>query len=175
MWVYDSKIEYPLANQWGISWRNSFSIKHKLYRSDLIALDYHQDLSKRNRVYLNSSLGIGYRKLRASHGTIPFKDPFKLKSRTFDSEKFSLYTENRELFIQPSLGIDFRLKGFLRLGLEAAYFIPLKNSNGLYSYEEDEFWFWNRAKTFQKNTIETAGSSIIKNQFATRLTLTIKY
>ena len=175
VWVYDSKIEYPLANQWGISWRNSFSIKHKLYRSDLIALDYHQDLSKRNRVYLNSSLGIGYRKLRASHGTIPFKDPFKLKSRTFDSEKFSLYTENRELFIQPSLGIDFRLKGFLRLGLEAAYFIPLKNSNGLYSYEEDEFWFWNRAKTFQKNTIETAGSSIIKNQFATRLTLTIKY
>ena len=120
-------------------------------------------------------MGVGYRKMRVTHGTFSHEDSFKINRKTFNSGEFSLFTEEREFYLNPSLGIDFRISPLFRLGFETVYFVPIQSSSGIFSYEEDEFWFWNRAKTFQKNTINTAGSSIIKNQFATRLTLTFKY
>jgi hypothetical protein len=175
VWVWGSKIEYPINNKWGVSWSVASSFKKNIYSSNALGLDFHQDLSRRNRVHLNASMGIGYRKMRASHGSFTHEDSFKTKSKTFDSGEFSLYTEEREFYLNPRLGIDFRISSLFRLGFDTTYFIPIQNATGIFSYEEDEFWFWNRAKTFQKNTIETAGSSIIKNQFATRLTLTFNY
>ncbi|MDG1057642.1 MAG: hypothetical protein P8O94_00235 [Flavobacteriaceae bacterium] len=175
VWVWGSKIEYPINNKWGVSWSVASSFKKNIYSSNALGLDFHQDLSRRNRVHLNASMGIGYRKMRASHGSFTHEDSFKIKSKTFDSGEFSLYTEEREFFLNPRIGIDFRISSLFRLGFDTTYFIPIQNATGIFSYEEDEFWFWNRAKTFQKNTIETAGSSIIKNQFATRLTLTFNY
>ncbi|MDA9360838.1 carboxypeptidase-like regulatory domain-containing protein [Flavobacteriaceae bacterium] len=175
VWVWGSKIEYPINNKWGFSWSVASSFKKNIYSSNALGLDFYQDLSRRNRVHLNASMGIGYRKMRASHGSFTHEDSFKIKSKTFDSEEFSLFTEEREFYLNPRLGIDFRISPLFRLGFDTTYFITLQNATGVFSYEEDEFWFWNRAKTFQKNTIETAGSSIIENQFATRLTLTFNY
>jgi len=175
VWVWGSKIEYPINNKWGVSWSVASSFKKNIYSSNALGLDFHQDLSRRNRVHLNASMGIGYRKMRALNGSFTHEDSFKIKRKTFDSGEFSLYTEEREFFLNPRLGIDFRISPLFRLGFDTTYFIPIQNATGIFSYEEDEFWFWNRAKTFQKNTIETAGSSIIKNQFATRLTLIINY
>ena len=175
VWVLGSKIEYPINNKWGVSWSVASSFKKNRYSSNALGLDFHQDLSRRNRVHLNASMGIGYRKMRASHGSFTHEDSFKIKSKTFDSGEFSLFTEEREFYLNPRLGIDFRISPLFRLGFDTTYFIPIQNATGIFSYEEDEFWFWNRAKTFQKNTIETAGSSIIENQFATRLTLTFNY
>ncbi|MDB4643364.1 carboxypeptidase-like regulatory domain-containing protein [Flavobacteriaceae bacterium] len=175
VWVWDSKIEYPINNKWGFSWSVASSFKKNSYSSNALGLDFHQDLSRRNRVHLNASMGIGYHKMRASHGSFTHEDSFKIKSKTFDSGEFSLFTEEREFYLNPWLGIDFRISPLFRLGFDTTYFIPLQNATGIFSYEEDEFWFWNRAKTFQKNTIETAGSSIIENHFATRLTLTFNY
>ena len=120
-------------------------------------------------------MGVGYRKMRATHGTFSHEDFFKINSKTFDSGEFSLFTEEREFYLNPSLGIDFRISPLFRLGFETVYFVPIQSSTGIFSYEEDEFWFWNRAKTFHKNTIEAESSSIIENQFATRLTLTSNF
>ena len=159
----------------GVSWSVASSFKKNIYSSNALGLDFHQDLSRRNRVHLNASMGIGYRKMRASHGSFTHEDSFKIKSKTFDSEEFSLFTEEREFYLNPRLGIDFRISPLFRLGFETVYFVPIQSSSGIFSYEEDEFWFWNRAKAFQKNTINTADSSIIENQFATRLTLTFNY
>ena len=68
-----------------------------------------------------------------------------------------------------------KISPLFRLSFETVYFDPIQSSTGIFSYEEDEFWFWNRAKTFQKNVIEAESNSIIENQFATRLTLTFNF
>ena len=120
-------------------------------------------------------MGIGYLKMRATHGSFKHQDSFKINSKTFDSGNFSLYAEENDLYLNPSLGIDFRISPLFRLGFETVYFDPIQSSTGIFSYEEDEFWFWNRAKTFQKNVIEAESNSIIENQFATRLTLTFNF
>ena len=175
VWVRGSKIEYPINNKWEVSWSTASSLKKNIFSSNTLGLDFHQDLSRRNRVHLNASMGVGYRKMRVTHGTFSYEDSFKINRKTFNSGEFSLFTEEREFYLNPSLGIDFQISPLFRLGFETVYFVPIQSSSGIFSYEEDEFWFWNRAKTFQKNTINTAGSSIIKNQFATRLTLTFNY
>ena len=173
--MLSSKIEYPINNKWGVSWSAESSLKKNIYSSNAVGLDFHQDLSRRNRVHLNASMGIGYRKMRVTHGAYKHEDSFKISRKTFDSGEFSLFTEEREFYLNPSLGIDFRISPLFQLGFVTTYFIPIQNATGIFSYEEDEFWFWNRTKAFQKNTINTAGSSIIENQFATRLTLTFNF
>lgn len=175
VWVLGSKIEYPINNKWGVSWSAASSLKKNIYSARALGFDFHQDLSRRNRIHLNASMGVGYRKMRATHGSFKHEDSFRVKSKTFDSGEFSLYTEEREFFLNPRLGIDFQISPLFRLGFETVYFVPIQSSLGIFRYEEDEFWFWNRVKTFQENRIETAGSSIVNNQFATRLTLTFNY
>ena len=170
IFVYHNKIVYNLNNQFGISANSATSLKKKRYESYAVGLDFKYDLSKRNRVHFNSSLGLGFRKIRAFHGTFSFDQAFELNRKKFDSGELSLYTEERNLFLQPTIGIHFKVKRIIHLGVEASYFIPFTSTNGIFSQEEKEFWFWNRAASFQKLT----NKNLIRNDFMLGATLTLR-
>ena len=59
------------------------------------------------------------------------------------------------------------------MGVRASYFLPLKSSNGIYAREENEFWFWNRAKVFEKDTSQP--KSFITNQYSTGVYLIFNF
>ena len=115
-------------------------------------------------------MGLGFRKIRTFHGTFSFDQAFELNRKKFDSGELSLYTEERNLFLQPTIGIHFKVKRIIHLGVEASYFIPFTSSNGIFSQEEKEFWFWNRAASFQKLT----NKNLIRNDFMLGATLTLR-
>ncbi|MGB0366816.1 MAG: hypothetical protein ACPGC8_04180 [Flavobacteriaceae bacterium] len=172
--TYYNKLEYILNNQWGIGYTSVVALKNRIYKSNSLNINYHRDLSRRNLTHLSLGLDVGYRKLRKRDGVHLFEENFNFNKKNFDSGFVTLYSETREWALNPSLGIIFRINPFIHLGLRASYFIPFKFSNGIYAHEEKEFWFWNRAKAFQKsNSIQEKGT--IKNQYSTGIYLTFNF
>lgn len=157
----NNRIEYILSNQWGI-WLNTVTaLKNRHYQSNSLSINYHKDLSKRNLTHLSLGLDLGLRKLRNTHGTFVFEDSFRFGRKNFDSGRVALYNETREWNINPSLSINFRLHPLIHLGTRANFFLPVQSSSGIYAREEKEFWFWNRAKAFQKDE-----SNPIRNKYS---------
>ena len=152
IWTVSSRAEYVLNNHWGIGLNQVASLRNRNYEFNSLNLNFHHDLSRRNRTHLTLALDFGLRKLRHNYGTEEFNNSLRFGGKTFDSGRVTLYSETRAWTLNPSAGILFRLGSLVHLGARASYFLPIKSSDGIYAHEEDEFWFWNRAKAFEKNT-----------------------
>lgn len=173
IWTTSNRTEYTINNQWGVGYNSVTTLKNRNYAFNALNLNFHHDLSRRNRTHLTLALDFGIQKLRKYHGTESFENSFQFGGKTFDSGRVSLYSETRAWTLNPSAGISFRLSPLVHMGVRASYFLPLKSSNGIYAYEENEFWFWNRAKAFEKDT--SLPKSFITNQYSTGVYLIFNF
>ena len=173
IWTTSIRTEYIINNKWGIGYNTVESLKNRNYAFNALNLNFHHDLSRRNRTHLTLALDFGIQKLRKYHETESFENSFQFGGKTFDSGRVSLYSETRAWTLNPSAGISFRLNPLFHMGVNASYFLPLKSSNGIYAREENEFWFWNRAKAFEKDTSQP--KSFITNQYSTGVYLIFNF
>ena len=134
-------LEYKLNNKLSLSFDSASSFSKKQYQSTSLGINYFQDLSKRDRVYLFSALNVGHRVINIPHGTFDFNNPFQFGGKRFDSGNLALYTQNNEVFFNPSMGLIFRISPLLYLRVNANYFSPLSSSTSLYAKKKTSFGF----------------------------------
>lgn len=163
--VLTYNLEYKLNNKLSLSFDSASSFSKKQYQSTSLGINYFQDLSKRDRVYLFSALNVGHRVINIPHGTFDFNNPFQFGGKRFDSGNLALYTQNNEVFFNPSMGLIFRISPLLYLRVNANYFSPLSSSTSLYAKEKNEFWFWNRKKAVDKNGVQSKNSKPIQSNY----------
>lgn len=158
--------EYELNNKFGLRYNISQSFKKNVFRSHSLGINYYQDLSKQRQLFLKSSVNYGKRLTSIPQGVYNFKSSFSFGNKEFDSGKVALYSQSRENFFEPSVGVIFRLNSTLYLELESSFYLPLYYSHGIFAQEKNEFWFWNRKKEFRETDIKLLNNNkIIENKY----------
>lgn len=104
-----------------------------------------------------------------------FEDVFNLGGKKFDSNQLAYFGTQKEWFFNTGVRLKYRVSGRLALSMGGSYFIPISNTTGLTVVEKNEFWPWNRKKSFKKGQINSDAKEIFDSNFLFQLGLDFKF
>ncbi len=108
-----------------------------------------------------AGLQVGYRQMQHRFISESFEGEFELNDKKFDSGKVNIYATQREFFVAPNVGVEYKITPIFGLRVQVTYYETFSDQRGLLFVEEDETWGWNRSRTFvndQQNAVNTTNA-----------------
>lgn len=173
--VFYFNYSYPLNNFIRIFYLTTTSIKANLYNQNSIGIWTDHELSKRGIWNYGLDFSLGKRSILQFSYEEKFEDVFNLGGKKFDSNQLAYFGTQKEWFFNTGLRLKYRVSGRLTLSMGGSYFIPISNTTGLTVVEKNEFWPWNRKKSFKKGQINSDAKEIFDSNFLFQLGLDFKF
>ena len=173
--VFYFNYSYPLNNFIRIFYLTTTSIKANLYNQNSIGIWTDHELSKRGIWNYGLDFSLGKRSILQFSYEEKFEDVFNLGGKKFDSNQLAYFGTQKEWFFNTGVRLKYRVSGRLTLSMGGSYFIPISNTTGLTVVEKNEFWPWNRKKSFKKGQINSDAKEIFDSNFLFQLGLDFKF
>ena len=164
--------DYRVKNNWGIRFSNGSSLQNKRFENYALGGWKEKDLNLNGKWNYEWSTSLEYRKLRINHGGIELDETIRYKNKQFDSGRIDYFSEQRDFGWSTQINLNYRFNQKATVGVYLNYFFPLIRQQGLFVTERNEFWFWNRANVFVKNTVESTHERHIDNALQCGIRLT---
>ena len=173
--VFYFSYSYPLNQFIRVFYSNSTSLKTNLYDQNSIGISAELELSKRGLWNYGLDFSFGKRNLLQWSYEEKFENVFNLRGKKFDSNQLAYFGTQKEWFFNTGMSLKYRVSGQLTFSIGGNYFIPISNITGLTIVEKNEFWFWNRKKSFSKNQIDSKVKEIFDSNFLFHLGVKYKF
>ena len=163
--VFDFQNDFKIKNNWGLRISSTSSFNKRRFENTGLGVWKEGEINLNGRWSYGLSTLMEYRKLRADRNEITLDETFFYKNKSFDSGHIEYFSEQRDFGLSIGLGLYYQWRKNTIIGFYGSYFHSLDGQYGLFLQEKNEFWFWNKARIFDKKAISSVHDRILENNF----------
>lgn len=163
--LFDSQNDFKIKNNWGLRISSARSFNKRRFENTGLGIWKEGEINLNGRWNYELSTLMEYRKLRVNHNEITLGETIFYKNKSFDSGHIEYFSEQRDFGLSIGLGLYYQWRKNTIIGFYGSYFHSLEGQYGLFLQEKNEFWFWNKARIFDKKALSSVHDRILENNF----------